>query len=1349
MGDIRSRLASFSLSTSLLIVVGLVGGCGDNTPKQTGSAGNSGATGGTGGSAGDQGGSGGGAGVGGLAGADAGMAGQGGIAGLPDGGGGAAAIPCYDTSFSTPSANNANLTVSDDNNHNCGDGFQYTVSITSAAPDGTMVTLYDGNTVLRTVQVMNHAASFDVQLSTGSTAQALSVQYPDTTACSVVTHVTVMCDSTLPSCTISKPVISPTHPDLNGVASTAGGDRTSSAGSDYQATFTVSTNAENGQPVKLAVDNAANPTAVSNQSAIASNGTATFSVTLTPDGTYEAVATCTNKNGISGTSAKVTYVVDTTPPDLTVTKPSEGMFVVGGTVDVCGTTTQSDAAGLQSSLGPGQSNFCVTVGASATPTCVPMAAVNSPSCVSIPCPGSAPFNLKVQLSDAAGNPTVVTRTGITCASSHPTVQIVSPLSDAPLFQDASKHILAIGAPTGQKDQDSGMTGAQFDVVACTDVPGTAVLTAGHVGDTSLTQLGSTVTTAAAMPSDNCPTSLPNVARFAGVTLPESNENAAGSLAAATRLVVSVTSSANTANTGTSQPDDVWVDTTAPNVSLSAPPGLCGSFIQSSTTVTEDLSFNADYRYVVVDVTNGSSTTTYDTPAFMSGVATFPGVALAEGLNNLTVTASDPAGNATIMTPDPCAVTVGAAPVVTFTSPTNGAVLCPFNPPASDPNHNPYHALACVDDTDTATAGWQGTLTVSVSVGGSLLVNATDLVTFTLGSTVLGSANLDGTGHAHIDNVTIPEGVQTIVATTGTIANAGVGSGSVTVTADTLPPNAPTGLFVLEKDRRATSMQVTWTAPSDAGGGNVTSYQIRYARTFIDSSNFDNPPLPATQVTTAIPFGTTNAGSPGDSITVLADHLYIENCYYFAVEALDIAGNRSAPVSSPNDGVCTCNIHACSSHFIPTALASGAVGVTSEQFGVMLDGSGDVNNDGLSDLIVASSNGKHAYLYLGQKTTFSSSAASTIFTGDGTTPGFGRAVAAIGDIDGDKIEDLAVADTAGSPPRVFIYKGRSTWPATLGPSNADYVITGDASYVGAAFGNSLARLGDFNGDGKEDFAIGAYGYAGGVGRVVIILGKAGFGSIALPDTTNAITIDGDSSTVFPIFGRAIVGLGNVYSGSAGTSVAISAPGFAGYSSSAGLVYIFRGQPGTGGSISLASADNIILGPGPNADVGVGLANLGAIKTAVPSLGISNPSDSTTGNSGSVYVMSGDSSSGYFSTNTKLVRSSVSRQGQVVIGGSISGRNTIYSILGGPLPDLIVAPQTASSIQIIEGSRFSTLGSTLVDSSSLASAQIAQPSSWGATGTNEGTLIPDVNGDGYPDFAIANAVGAVAGSAIVYW
>src|SRR4029079_8501090 len=119
---------------------------------------------------------------------------------------------------------------------------------------------------------------------------------------------------------------------------------------------------------------------------------------------------------------------------------------------------------------------------------------------------------------------------------------------------------------------------------------------------------------------------------------------------------------------------------------------------------------------------------------------------------------------------------------------------------------------------------------------------------------------------------------------------------------------------------------------------------------------------------------------------------------------------------------------------------------------------------------------------------------------------------------DGLDDLAISDRL-TPAHVYVYKGRSVWPAALTAAQADYVITPDVSFNNnALFGATIARLGDFNNDGVDDFAIGAplYG-ATQNGRVTIVLGKTGFSNVTLPDVTNTITIDADVALTTPQFG----------------------------------------------------------------------------------------------------------------------------------------------------------------------------------------------------------------------------------------
>jgi hypothetical protein len=1324
---------------------GSAAGAGGSAAGAGGSAaGAGGSAAGAGGSAAGAGGSAAGAG-GSAAGAGGSAAGAGGSAagagGASTGGAGGAPTPCYTTAFTAPTAG-ATLTVADDSNQTCADGFQYTVTITSGAPDGTDVTLYDGATLLKTVQVSGGTASFAVQLATGGTAQQLSIQYPSTTACNVTENVTVNCPNTPPTCTISAPVISATHPDLNGVAAPIG-DRTSSAGSPYQATFVVSTNAEDGQTVTLAVDNAAAPgTPVDGTpTATVSGGVATFGLTLVPDGTYEVIASCLNKNGITGTSTKSSFAVDTTAPDLTVNSPSSGQFLVGSTVSVCAQTAASDAVNLPSSLGAASNNLCVTIGSSATPLCAPVAAVNTAACVSFGCPSGGPFGLTVVLNDAAGNPTTQSLTGITCVSSLPSVQIVSPASDAPGFTDSTKHILAANAPTGVKDQDGTTPGAQADVVACTDTSGTATLSGGHKGDATLSQIGAPIPTAAAAPADNCPPGLGFVARFSGVTLPESNENADGTLAAATELAVSVTSATNSADTGTSLPDDVWVDSVPPALAFQSPPNLCGSFTQSSATVTQDVSYTADDKLVVADVTNNGVTTNYDTPAYIAGVATFGSVAFKVGQNDLVTAETDPAGNATVLAT--CTVTIGAAPAVTFTTPTAGRILCPST--AVDPS--------CIDDNDPA-AGWQGSLAVHVTINGGTTPVVGSTVTFSdsTSGTTYGGAVTDASGNAQFNGATVPEGVQTLVATTDNVPNAGIGTGSVTVTVDTVAPNSPTGLSVTipppsidPTARRKVLMQLTWAAPSDSGGGSVAGYQIRYAKVPIDSTNFNVP-----SISTAVAYAGTPA-APGDQDGISISPLYIENNYYFAVEAVDVAGSVSPIVASASSGSCTCGGNCCASHF-NTAIIPSPTG-TNQSFGNVMDGSGDANGDNVSDLLVGTFSDNHAYLFLGGGgNSFAPSTPSVTFTGANT--GFGVKVAFIGDIDHDGFEDLAIADLPTGQ-RVFIFKGRATWPAALADTQADYVITTGAAYAGSNFGNSIARLGDFDGDGVDDFAIGAPLFNTRVGRIVVVYGSATFSSLALPDATNtrALEIGGDPALTRSQLGISVVGLGHFYTVTGGTTLAASAPGLGAPSNASnneGRIYTFHGR-GPGAAIDASVADNVKVGPAKGAELGGVLSNLGPVVDGFNSLGTGNTVDtfSVPGANGTGYIFSGPTASNPLANLLILYQSGVAAgTGEVLFGGGFSGRDSFVSLIGDSKPDLAIAATNISTLDIVDGSRAAGLSSP-ANMSSVADVHVPLPSGWTGTAASGQGLLKDMNGDGFPDFAMGNVFGTVPGRVAIFW
>jgi hypothetical protein len=533
------------------------------------------------------------------------------------------------------------------------------------------------------------------------------------------------------------------------------------------------------------------------------------------------------------------------------------------------------------------------------------------------------------------------------------------------------------------------------------------------------------------------------------------------------------------------------------------------------------------------------------------------------------------------------------------------------------------------------------------------------------------------------------------------------------------------------DRRGTVFQLVWTAPSD-NGQPVKGYQIRYAKVPITASNFDDTTVTKTLAYTGTP------SQPGATDGALAT-LYIENAYYFAVVGTDTAGAHVGTVMATTAAV--------AAHFNVTLLASPSG--TNQLFGAMVDGSADVNGDGLSDLLVATVSDGHAYLFLGSA-SFAPTAPSVVFS-SGTAMTFGATIRAIGDIDGDGRTDIAISDQDSE--RVLIYKGRATWPAALADTQADYVISTDTTYASSAFGASIAPLGDFNGDGVADFAIGAPGFSTLSGRVAVVYGKSGFTNLMLPDTTRALEITADSTLNRSQLGLAVVGLGHFYSVTSGTTLIVSAPGLGSAtstSSNEGRLYAFHGR-GPGAAIAATVADHTLMGPGKPARIGQTLVNIGPVVNALPSVGAGNSGDSVSvpNANGSAFVLSGSATTGPFANKLIFFQMGANGIGQVIFGGGFSGRDESVSIIGDAKPDVaLTSLQSAGSLDILDGSEIGTITNP-ANTISVADVHVPLPTGWMATAAGVGNLIRDINGDGHADFALGDQFGVVPGRVAVFW
>jgi hypothetical protein len=206
------------------------------------------------------------------------------------------------------------------------------------------------------------------------------------------------------------------------------------------------------------------------------------------------------------------------------------------------------------------------------------------------------------------------------------------------------------------------------------------------------------------------------------------------------------------------------------------------------------------------------------------------------------------------------------------------------------------------------------------------------------------------------------------------------------------------------------------------------------------------------------------------------------------------------------------------------------------------GGGDLNGDGFADLTLCT--GQSATVAFGGPDLVS------MTRGVGLLPptsgeDFGRLAVVVGDVNGDAYSDLIVASAnyvAGTG-RAYLYLGA---PGTLFPTSPSVVLSAPEGME--QFGSSVSTLGDPNGDGFDEYVIGAQTYGGSTGRAYLYRGGA------TPTTTWALL-------AAPMFNG---GFACALSGGrdlTGDGVVDLAVGARYESSVAGTVYVFSGVAAT--------------------------------------------------------------------------------------------------------------------------------------------------------------------------------------------
>lgn len=160
---------------------------------------------------------------------------------------------------------------------------------------------------------------------------------------------------------------------------------------------------------------------------------------------------------------------------------------------------------------------------------------------------------------------------------------------------------------------------------------------------------------------------------------------------------------------------------------------------------------------------------------------------------------------------------------------------------------------------------------------------------------------------------------------------------------------------------------------------------------------------------------------------------------------------------------------------PTFTLTQPVPQPSAVFGGSLASAGDVNGDGYPELIVGANGADEgssvgaAYLFYGGSRGYVDP--PTVLTGPAAADGFGYAVGAAGDVNGDGYADVVVGAPAyggGKEGAAYVFLGRhAELPDHTPPA---FELFGSGTF-GSEFGVAVAGVGDLDGDGFGDLAVG--------------------------------------------------------------------------------------------------------------------------------------------------------------------------------------------------------------------------------------------------------------------------------------
>ncbi len=566
----------------------------------------------------------------------------------------------------------------------------------------------------------------------------------------------------------------------------------------------------------------------------------------------------------------------------------------------------------------------------------------------------------------------------------------------------------------------------------------------------------------------------------------------------------------------------------------------------------------------------------------------------------------------------------------------------------------------------------------------------------------------------------------------TAGNSGVSSNSPIITIDSNPPNL---LLSLAEDTGSSTLDgITYNNRINVlnlENGRPWQYQINGSGAWLDGTD---------------DYILANAGS----------HTY-------QVKQIDLAGNT---------GLATTTID-----YRVKALGFAINGQPNDASGFAVSNAGDVNGDGLADLIIGAQNSSTAenqytgrsYVVFG-KTYPNTVELSNIANGTG---GFvidghcngdrsGYSVSDAGDVNGDGLADLIIgAHNSTSVETTFA--GRSyvvfgkTDTTAIGLSNVvdgigGFVINGQCEFDYS--GICVSSAGDANGDGLADLIVGAFlADPNGVisaGRSYVIFGKANTNAVQLSNIAAGLggfVVNGQAPIDYS--GNSVSNAGDVNGDGLADLI------FGAHNSStldaeyAGRSYVMFGSTNHSAvdlyNISNGSGGFVINGQCSGDSSGYSVSNAGDVNgdgLADLIVGAQNSSTAEAQYAGRSYVIFGKTSQ-----NAVDLSNIVNGTGGFVMNGETNYDYSGYSVSnagdvnGDGLADLIIGAQNSFNVELTFAGRsyvvFGKTNSTAIDLSNIAAGSggfvingqsVNELSGWSVSSAG------DVNGDGLADLIV---------------